>query len=244
MFGKKSYYITTVLTVTDRLEYLQSQLESIKNQTVSSEIFIHWNNDTEYELEYPSVIYRNQHKSTPLYSRFINSINITTPYVFICDDDILPGKKYLEKCLEFSKNKDVCIVSCGMNFNEGETKYNVNKRIRQSEFLKVPTQVNMGGQGYFLKTELLRKYCNYKTHSTLSGEDIHLGFVCYKENIPIYVLDKDENDKDTWQDLTLGERGNDEKAQWKYPTHKPVRDELMGIYTSLGWEFNIKKSLM
>jgi len=244
MFGKKSYYITTVLTVTDRLEYLQSQLESIKNQTVSSEIFIHWNNDTEYELEYPSVIYRNQHKSTPLYSRFINSINITTPYVFICDDDTLPGKKYLEKCLEFSKNKDVCIVSCGMNFNEGETKYNVNKRIRQSEFLKVPTQVNMGGQGYFLKTELLRKYCNYKTHSTLSGEDIHLGFVCYKENIPIYVLDKDENDKDTWQDLTLGERGNDEKAQWKYPTHKPVRDELMGIYTSLGWEFNIKKSLM
>jgi len=244
MFGKKSYYITTVLTVTDRLEYLQSQLQSIKNQTVSSEIFIHWNNDTEYELEYPSVIYRNQHKSTPLYSRFINSINITTPYVFICDDDTLPGKKYLEKCLEFSKNKDVCIVSCGMNFNEGETKYNVNKRIRQSEFLKVPTQVNMGGQGYFLKTELLRKYCNYKTHSTLSGEDIHLGFVCYKENIPIYVLDKDENDKDTWQDLTLGERGNDEKAQWKYPTHKPVRDELMGIYTSLGWEFNIKKSLM
>src|SRR6056300_33310 len=242
MFGKKSYYITTVLTVTDRLEYLQSQLESIKNQTVSSEIFIHWNNDTEYELEYPSVIYRNQHKSTPLYSRFINSINITTPYVFICDDDTLPGKKYLEKCLEFSKNKDVCIVSCGMNFNEGETKYNVNKRIRQSEFLKVPTQVNMGGQGYFLKTELLRKYCNYKTHSTLSGEDIHLGFVCYKENIPIYVLDKDENDKDTWQDLTLGKRGDDEKAQWKYPTHKPVRDKLMEIYTSMGWQF--KKSLV
>lgn len=234
--------VTTILTVTDRLEYLDSQLESINNQTIKSDIIVHWNTDSEYNLEYPSFIYHNQHKSAPLYSRFINSLNITTPYVFICDDDILPGKRYLEKCLEFSKNKDVCIVSCGMDFNEGETKYNVSRRIGQNTFLKTPTKVNMGGQGYFFKTELIRKYCNYKIHSTLSGEDIHLGFVCYKENIPIYVLDKDENDKDTWQDLTLGERGDDEKAQWKYPTHKPVRDKLMGIYTSLGWEF--KKSLV
>lgn len=234
--------VTTILTITDRLEYLDSQLESINNQTIKSDIILHWNNDSDYNLEYPSLIYRNQHKSAPLYSRFINSLNITTPYIFICDDDILPGKRYLEKCIEFSKNKNVCIVSCGMNFNEGETKYNVSRRIGQSKFLKSPTQVNMGGQGYFFKTELLKEYCKYKIHSTLSGEDIHLGFVCYKENIPIYVLDKDESDKDTWQDLTLGERGNDEKAQWKYPTHKPVRDKLMEIYTSMGWEF--KKSLV
>jgi len=234
--------VTTILTVTDRLSYLDSQLESINNQTIKSDIILHWNNDSEYNLEYPSLIYRNQHKSAPLYNRFINSLNITTPYVFICDDDILPGKKYLEKCIEFSKNKDICIVSCGMDFNEGETKYNVSRRIGQNTFLKIPTKVNMGGQGYFFKTELLRKYCNYKIHNDKWGEDIHLGFVCYKENIPIYVLDKDENDKDTWQDLTLGKRGDDEKAQWKYPTHKPVRDKLMEIYTSMGWEF--KKSLV
>ena len=196
--------VTTILTVTDRLEYLESQLESINNQTIKSDIIIHWNNDSEYNLEYPSIIYRNQHKSVPLYNRFITSLNITTPYIFICDDDILPGKKYLERCLAFSKGKNMCIVSYGMDFNEGETKYNVSRRIGQNVFLKSPTEVNMGGQGYFFKTDLLRKYCENKIHSTLSGEDIHLGYVCYKENIPTYVLDKDKKDKDTWQDLTLG----------------------------------------
>ena len=108
--------VTTILTVTDRLEYLESQLESINNQTIKSDIIIHWNTNSEYKLKYPSVIYRNQHKSNPLYNRFISSLNISTPYIFICDDDILPGKKYIERCLDFSNGKDVCIVSYGMNF--------------------------------------------------------------------------------------------------------------------------------
>ena len=38
------------------------------------------------------------------------------------------------------------------------------------------------------------------------GEDIHLGYVCWLNNIPTYVLDKDKNDIDTWQDITLGKR--------------------------------------
>jgi GT2 family glycosyltransferase len=234
--------VTTILTVTDRLEYLESQLESINNQTINSDIIIHWNTDSEYDLDYPAIIYRNQHKSEPLYNRFISSLNITTPYVFICDDDILPGKKYLERCLNFSKNKNVCITSCGMSFDVGETEYNVSRRIGQTTFPSSPVQVHMGGQGYFFKTELLRRYCDYKIHDDKWGEDIHLGFVCYKENIPTYVLSKDKNDKDTWQDLNLGKRGDDEMAQWRYPTHKIVRDKLMKIYTSLGWEF--KKSVL
>ena len=230
--------VTTILTVTNRLEYLESQLESINNQTIKADIIIHWNSDSEYNLKYPSIIYRNQHKSVPLYNRFISSLNITTPYIFICDDDILPGKKYLEKCLEFSKDKNMCIVSCGMDFNEGETKYNIIRRIGQNTFLNSPTQVNMGGQGYFFPTSLLIKYCENKIHDTLSGEDIHLGYICWLNNIPIYVLDKNKNDKDTWQDLTLGSRGDDDKAQWKYVAHKPTRNKLIKIYTDLGWDFN------
>ena len=236
--------VTTVLTVTDRKEYLDSQLKAIEDQTIKSDIIIHWNNQSEYNLKYPSLIYRNNHKSAPLYNRFVSSLNITTPYLFICDDDILPGKNYLERCLNFSKNKNVCIVSCGMDFYEGETEYNVSKRISQDIFLKSPTQVSMGGQGYFFKTNLLKEYCNTKIHDTLSGEDIHLAYVCWKNNILTYVLDKDENNKDTWQDLTLGERGRDKMAQWRYSTHKPIRNKLMKIYTSLGWEFNLKKSFL
>lgn len=238
--------VTTILTVTDRISYLESQLKSIEEQTVKSDILIHWNNSSNYNLQYPSIIYRNQHKSIPLYNRFISSLNISTPYVFICDDDILPGKKYLERCIEFSKkNKDnVCIVSYGMNFKKGETQYNVSQRIHHNLFLSNPLPVNMGGQGYFFPTHLLIKYCENKIHDTLSGEDIHLGYVCWLNNIPIYVLDKDKKDRDTWQDLTSGRRGRDDKAQWKYSTHNPIRNKLIKIYTDLGWNFELSKSML
>ena len=79
--------VTTVLTVTDRIEYLKTQIKAIENQTIDSDIIIHWNSDEEYTLNYPAIIYRNQHKSAPLYNRFFSSVNITTPYIFICDDD-------------------------------------------------------------------------------------------------------------------------------------------------------------
>ena len=70
------------------------------------------------------------------------------------------------------------------------------------------------------------------------GEDIHLGYVCWENGIRTYVLDSDENDTSTWQDLTLGSRGMDNSAQWRYPTHRPVRNKLMEKYTKLGWAFN------
>ena len=236
--------VTTVLTVMDRIEYLNSQLLAIEDQTISSDLIIHWNTNSVYRYKYPVFIYSNQHKSAPLYNRFISSLNISTPYIFICDDDILPGRKYLERCIEFSKQKNdkVCIVNYGMIFNENESEYKVNQRIGHDIFLNKPKLVNMGGQGYFFPTSLLREYCKTEIHDDKYGEDIHLGFVCWKYNIPIYVLDKNKNDKETWQDKTEGKRGVDEVAQWKYPTHLPVRNKLIKIYSDLGWDFKLDKT--
>ena len=63
----------------------------------------------------------------------------------------------------------------GMIFKEGETNYNVDTRIGQNTFLKTPIQVDMGAQGYFFPTKLLKEYCNTKIHSTIS--------------VKIYILD-------------------------------------------------------
>ena len=64
--------ITTILTVMDRLDYLPSQLKAIRNQSIDTNIIIHWNRKDIYSLDYPAIIYNNQHKSAPLYNRFIS----------------------------------------------------------------------------------------------------------------------------------------------------------------------------
>ena len=131
-----------------------------------------------------------------------------------------------------------------MIFEEGSTSYNVKERISADIHLNKPRQVDMGGQGYLFKTELLRKYCSYEIHNDKWGEDIHLGFVCFKENIHTYVLNSDKSNIDTWQDMTVGQRGVDEAAQWRYPTHKPVRDQLVNIYSKRGWKFKLANPLL
>jgi len=237
--------ITTVLTVFDRHNYLESQIESIKDQTVDSDIFMIWRNNIKYNLDYPAIIYRNESNHfNSLYGRFYNSMHITSPYVFILDDDIIPGKRYLERCVKFSQKNNDRVVVCtyGVNFNERETKYNVSSRFNHDIFLNEPSQVHMGGQGWFMKTELL-KYFLYQPPIDLStGEDLHFSFCLYKNNIPIYVLDKDKKDKSTWHDLGSGKRGSDDKAQWKQPNHKPARDRLVSKYASMGWEFQTNKT--
>jgi len=239
--------ITSVLTVVERPEYLNTQIDCIKKQSINSDIFIVWRNKQQYDLKYPAILYFNESSHfNSLYGRFYNSLHIKTPYVFICDDDLLPGKKYLERCIEFSKSKNdkVVISSYGMKFKEGEKKYNVNKRINHNTFPKVPVKVDMGGQGWFMKTELLKLFTSYPYLLDDSGEDIHFSFCLFKNSIDIFVLDKDIDNKDTWQDTCRGSRGNDEKAQWKNTTHKIVRDKLIDKYTSLGWKFNINKSFL
>lgn len=240
--------VTTVLSAVNRLPYLTSQLDSIKNQTIDSDIFIVWRNNERYSLSYPCIIYQNESKHfNSLYGRFYNSIHIKTPYVFIVDDDILPGSKYIERCINFSKQNNDKVVVCtfGVNFSKRETKYNPIFRVDQNIFLDNPLQVDMGGQGWFMKTELLNHFLHQPPVDLTTGEDLHFSYCLFKNNIPIYVLDKDKKAKETWQDMSLGKRGEDDKAQWRTnPTHFSIRDKLVKIYTDLGWEFGANKTVI
>jgi len=239
--------ITTVLTVCDRLDYLESQIEAIENQTVKSEIFIHWNSLEPYPLHYPAFVYKNTEKHFSLYNRFYATINNRTEYTFIPDDDIIPGKNYIEKCIEFSKSKNdkVAIGVLGMNFAEGETKYNVKERVGVGHkiFPSRSYKVDMIGQGYFMHRDILRNYTNTNPLHPY-GEDIHLAYCLYNNDIPLYVLDIDKEDKSTYPDLTYGRRGNDAKSQWKHPRHQKLRDFLMESYTSSGWKFKKDYTLL
>lgn len=240
--------VTTVLSVVNRLHYLESQIESINEQTVDSDIFMIWRNKKTYDLKYPSIIYRNESEHfNSLYGRFYNSLHIKTPYVFIVDDDILPGKKYIERCMEFSKKENDKVVICtfGVTVSPNNISYYNISRTGPEIFLNKPTQVDMGGQGWFMKTELLYHFLNETIVDESTGEDLHFSFCLANKNIPIMILDKDKKDRDTWQDLTLGRRGGDEFAQkGTNPTHHKVRDELLKVYAQKGWKFKNKSSLI
>lgn len=230
--------VTTVLSVVKRLEYFKSQIDAIESQTIDSDIFVIWRNASEYSFSYPSIIYKNESQHfNSLYGRFYNSLHIKTPYTFIVDDDILPGEKYIERCINFSKehNDKVVIATYGVNFKSNTSEYTPKERIGPEVFLKEPKKVDMGGQGWFMKTELLQHFLYESIFNEGSGEDLHYSYCLFKNKVPIYIIDKDVNDSKTWQDLTLGKRGEDDQAQWKQTQHLDIRNKVLKHYTTKGW---------
>ena len=93
----------------------------------------------------------------------------------------------------------------------------------------------MGGQGWFMKTELLQHFLYSELYRGESGEDLHFSYCLFKNDVPIYILHKGVDNKDEWQDLSLGKRGLDDKAQWRTKQHKNIRDQVLRHYTTKGW---------
>lgn len=240
--------VTTVLSAVNRLHYLPSQIESIQAQTTPSDILLIWRNQKVYDLEFPCIIYRNESKHfNSLYGRFYNSLHVKTPYIFIVDDDILPGKEYIERCIKFSKSKNdkVVISTFGITVNPNNITYSDIVRYNTKLFLDKPIQVDMGGQGWFMKTELLYHFLDQAIIEQSNGEDLHFSYCLSNKSIPIIVLNKDRKNKDTWQDLTLGKRGGDDFGIHKVDkNHWQVRDRLLKAYAKKGWKFLHKSSIL
>lgn len=236
--------ISTILTVYKRQKYLKDQIKCIENQSISSDIFINWNtkSNSSFKEKYPGLSYINTNDLYALHNRFYSALALDTPYVFICDDDVVPGSLYLEKCLSFLKNKKnkALIGIYGMIFNRNETKYNVKTRIGavHNNLPSKPKKVHMVGQGYFMHKSILHIFAASKKISE-SNEDISLAFTLYKKNIPIYVLDVDKKNINTYPDIKFGKRGSDKVALWKSSNHQKSRDKLMNDLTlNKNWKFS------
>ena len=235
--------VTTILTVYKRAKYLNEQIKAIENQSLKSNILIHWNskNLPQENMHYPMYIYKNFNSKNALFNRFYSSLSLNSEYIFICDDDIVPGNDYLRRGINFLKSNDnkALLGVYGMIFRPGETRYNVHERIGavHNNFPKKPRKVHMVGQGYLFHKSILHLFAGHEKLSTKSNEDICLGYIMYLNKLPIYVLDVNDNIQ-SYPDITKGIRGSDDNALWKTQEHKISRDKLIKKLTDLGWKFN------
>ena len=113
--------ITTILSCYKRPQYLLEQIHNIRNQTVESDIMVDYTLvDGVPQVKIPNdikVSYRNHN----LYhiGRFFYALNAQSKYVFICDDDQVPGKNYLQQCIDIVEQQDSIVTSYGVNFANG-----------------------------------------------------------------------------------------------------------------------------
>jgi len=222
--------ITAVLNGYKRGDNLNEQLEALKNQTLPpDEILLWYNNPGDNDLlnydiggEIP-VAYCNYNFG--VWARFYFAMNARNPYVVVFDDDTIPGKKWLENCMNTMNEKEGLLGTVGLLYPnplppQHSSYYEHYLRFGWPELgnNEKTVQVDLVGHSWFFKKEwlshMVRELPDPKYNTC--GEDMHFSYMLQKyANIPTFVPPHPRSDKELWGSIKGAEYGGDVNSLWE-----------------------------
>ena len=238
--------ITTVLNVFKRKKYLKKQIEYIENQSIPSDVWLDITLSNRLPIfplkKYPSNFHTNQNLFH--FGRLFYALNAQTEFVFICDDDIFPGERYFESCINYlNKNPRSAIISYGqllkpVNSYEPSSNFGWHS-IRKKQQFYDPVFVDMGGHSWFIRTEFFRKCFNQSPISFENGEDLFLSYQLFNIGVKLVVLPHVFEQPEFWSSnpKLSWKVGTDSNATYKRDSHKIIRDKIVKTYREMGWVF-------
>ena len=211
--------ITVILTAYKR-DYFTQQLPAIFNQSIKPKKVYIWQNERNIDLDK----YKNQYdiniirsdENTKFFGRFAFANFIQTEYLAIFDDDIIPGSKWLENCLQLSKKNNCIVGQNGRNYKN-------NTFVNPNHYKE--NEVDFVGHCWFFKKEWLKYMWYFKPYTIENGEDIHFCLSAkYFGNIKSFVAQQVEKDK--MGDITQDKLAVDQHASFKIKDHTKLRVEI------------------
>lgn len=241
--------ISVILNCYKRPYTLESQIDAIKKQTVgikSEDIHIWYNNPDDWSKQImpkdKNINVYNCNHNTKFWGRFTIPLMCKTEYIAIFDDDILPGTKWLENCLNNIQKRDGILGGSGVITN-GRTYIPNNKIGWNGTHLNTPADVDLVGHAWFFKQEYSKFMWLEEPPSWDNGEDMFFSYIAQKNGVPTYVPQHPENDKELWSNyrdkaMTNGrDWGMDSNAHsLVHKNHLTLRDEIVMKLKNRGWK--------
>jgi hypothetical protein len=152
------------------------------------------------------------------YGRFQMALQTEADFVYILDDDMIPGTRMLEILSHVAgteKYKNSVLGSIGriLPFRAKDFTFPSYRKFRSKEaglYLPDPAyditvdkivQVDFLSSSWFLSAELVKTLFVEKPLTFMTGEDLHLSYQLQKyRNAGSFVLPVNPNDKETWGD--------------------------------------------
>ncbi len=247
--------VTVLLNIWKRA-YFEEQIVAILGQTVLPKeiwilhyedyVFIHDVVDR-FKVEFPHIVVFKSDKNLMFHGRHALAINVHTTFVWLIDDDIIPGKEWLENCSKKCGSLNAIITCSGRIIpkNDFKPEYLENKEssshyigdLNFSEtinFCPKDTIVDYGCQSYFYKAKWVSTFWSVWPVSFLTGDDIHLSATCkYQLNVNTVVLEQ-KNNLNTGN--TKIQYGRDNLASWKEKDFLQEREKVFKYHIlDNGW---------
>lgn len=245
--------ITVILNGYKRGYNLNEQLNAIKNQTVKPNEILLWYNHpgddnlVNYDIinDIPTAL---NNINYGVWARFAFALNAKSEYVCIFDDDTIPGKKWLENCLNtIEENADIGLLgTVGLLYTmppEPSSKYDSYfhhyLRFGWPHPNKNTVQVDLVGHCWFFKKIHLSKFWSefpdmqyFKT----CGEDMHFSYTLQKKGFKTCVPPHPSDDMEMWGSIKGSELGGKDSLWTQGPTNqRSLVDEYFKLLRSKNW---------
>jgi glycosyltransferase involved in cell wall biosynthesis len=235
--------ITVILNCYKRPQYLEEQINAIKNQSIPPEDIWVWYNKPEdgvqYNLSGFGVKIATINHNFKFHGRFAFGLLARTEYVAFFDDDTIPGPDWFKNCMDtINLGYDGILGSVGVILNSDN--YSNNTKVGWGYISnETPVNVDLVGHSWFMKKDYLRYLWYEDPISWENGEDIQLSYLAQKYGgVKTYVPPHPKNNTDIWGSLpdTGIKYGNDVNASWRNTSHSPIRNELVKTQLQRGWK--------
>ena len=231
---------TAIITLWKRTDYLIEQLEAIMDQTIPPDTIIIIQNENHFNFKeldlsrFPIKVIRSDLNS--LYTRWIIGYLANSKYVNVFDDDVIPGRKWIESCIRVCEAQNALVGPSGriakpgkspawqsVDINvKGDPKYSCNDKDVECDWVC---------NSYFFKTEWIKYITAAERYSATQKtfDDIQLATTLrYYGGIRVFVPKQPKNEIDR-NGHTKRHYGHDEFALWKRASsdHTDQRNKLI-----------------
>lgn len=230
--------ISVILTAYKR-DYFVEQIKAIKNQSIKPTNIYIWQNGNfinidKYRTQFGVKLIKSD-VNFKFHGRFAFALLMKTEYVAIFDDDIIPGKKWLENCLNLSKTKNCIVGQNGRFYKLNPKKFLGVGPNHKNDFISTPVRADLVGHCWFFKKEWLKYMWRQMPFSYDNGEDIHF---CYSAklfgNIDSYVAG--QSTLENMGDTKKNKYAADKHASFKLGNHQSTRNMIADSFIKLGWK--------
>lgn len=236
--------ISVILNVYKRPYTLEKQIESILSQSVKvnpENIHVWYNNVEGLDQPLPTNTYVKTYKcnyNTKFFGRFTIPLLCQTPYIAMLDDDVVPGKKWFENCLNIIEEYNAILGTSGVITNG--TTYIPNQKVGWNGVHSNETiKVDLVGHGWFFKQEWAKFMWLEEPPSWENGEDMFFSYVAQKNGVDTIVPPHPKNDIELWGNNPKLDNnwGFDKNAHsLTYNNHLTLRNQIVTTLINKGWK--------
>jgi len=221
--------VSVILNGYKRGQCLNEQVDALRSQSLApSEVMLWYNHpetgDVNYDVieKIPTAL---SNVNMGVWARFAYALNAKSEYVCMFDDDMVPGKQWLENCVDTIGKVNGLLGAVGLLYVNPNPPHNCSYYEPYQRFgwipggqSDVPVQVDLVGHVWFFKREWLsyfwRELPNPKYN--ICGEDINFSYMLQKHaGIKTFVAPHPKNNQEKWGNVVVSKYATDKNSMWE-----------------------------